>query len=108
MKRYHGCKALPRDKVKAFMIQTAAKVTSPALVKLVNITITEAKFPGRWKFHVVVSHHKKVDKLSVGNYRPLCHLLEIGKLVELVVWYQLSLCQTRADPPTPSWFHATP
>ena len=71
------------------MLKTAARVTLPASVKLVNLSITEAKFHDRWKFQVVVTHHKKGDKFSVGNYYPVCHLIEMGKLVELVVWDQL-------------------
>ena len=38
---------------------------------------------------MAVPHHKKGDKFLVGNYRPVCHLIELGKLVELVVWDQL-------------------
>ena len=38
---------------------------------------------------MVVPHHKKVDKYKVENFRPVCHLIEMGKIVELVVLDQL-------------------
>ena len=38
-----------------------------------------------WCFHTT----KRGDKEDADNYRPVCHLVEVGKLVEVVVWEQL-------------------
>ena len=80
---------MPGDKVEAHINKVAARVTLPALVKILNLSIRESWFCRRWKLHVVVPHHKKVDKYKVENFRPVCHLIEMGKIVELVVLDQL-------------------
>ena len=37
----------------------------------------------------MIPHHKKGNTQVAGNYRPVCHLVEVGKVVELMVWDQL-------------------
>ena len=69
--------------------KVAARVTLPALVKIVNFSIRVSHFSQRWKFYVVVPHHKKGDKFVAAKFRPVFHLIELGRNVELVVWNQL-------------------
>ena len=47
LKRYHGGRALPGDRVEAHIHNVAATVTLPALVKIVNHDIRESKFGHR-------------------------------------------------------------
>ena len=89
LRKYGGGRALGGDSLDGHLIKTASKVLLPALTHLVNLSIKEGTFLERWKFHVVLPHHKKGDREDPENYRPVCHLVEIGKLVELVVWDQL-------------------
>ena len=79
----------PGDHLNAHIHKVASRVTLKALVSISNRSISESNFCARWKFHVVVPHHKKGEKGDVSNYRPVCHLIEMGKMVELVVWDQL-------------------
>ena len=89
LKRYHGGRALPSDMIDGFTIKIASPSILPELVRLINLSIQEGKFCDMWKFEVVVPHHKKGDKFSVDNYHPVCHLIDLGKLTELVMWDQL-------------------
>ena len=89
LKRYRGGKALGGDSLDGHLIKTASKVLLPALTHIVNLSIKEGTFLERWKFHVVLPHHKSGGREDPDNFRPVCHLVELGKLVELVVWEQL-------------------
>ena len=59
LKRYHGGKALPGDHLDTHIHKVASRVTLKALVSIINRSISESNFCARWKFHVVVPHHKK-------------------------------------------------
>ena len=59
------------------------------MVHIIDIYIQDSKIADRWKYPVVIPHHKKGDKFSVENFRLFCHLAELGKSVELAVWDQL-------------------
>ena len=89
LRRYKGGKALGGDSLDGHLIKTASKVLLPALTHIVNLSIKEGTFLERWKFHVVLPHHKSGGREDPDNFRPVCHLVELGKLVELVVWEQL-------------------
>ena len=38
---------------------------------------------------MVHPHHKKGSREDPDNYRPVCHLVEMGKLTGMVVWDQM-------------------
>ena len=79
------------------LIKIASKITLPALLQFVSGSRNGATFCDRWKFHVVFPHHKKWDRMLASNYRPVCHLIEVGQVGELVVWYQLQEHCTKHD-----------
>ena len=56
---------------------------------LINLSIRESKFPGRWKPQMIFPLHKKKEKDVVENYRPVSHLVQIGKMVEYAVYFQI-------------------
>ena len=47
------------------------------------------QFVDRLKFKGVVLHSKKGSRHLLDNYWPVCHPIQLDKLVELAVWYQL-------------------
>ena len=84
--RFKGGKALGGDGLGANLLKLAAQTNLPALLHIVNLSIREGRFASRWKFHLVLPDHKKGDRQLPDNYRPVCHLVEVGRVVELVVW----------------------
>ena len=85
------------DTVNGFLLKTAGTVIKPALLHLVNLSIRTGSFTNRWKFQLVVPHYKKGSRFLPDNYRPVSHLIAVGKLVELATWEQLMAhCVERA------------
>ena len=67
IKRHKGGRALGGDSIDGFLLKTASRVLLPALTHLVNLSIKERTFLERWKFHVVLPHHKKGSKEEPDN-----------------------------------------
>ena len=89
MKRYKGGKALGGDELDGYLIKTASRVILPALLHIINLSIKEGQFADRWKFEVICPHFKKGSRHLLDNYTPVCHLIELGKIVELAIWDQI-------------------
>ena len=89
LRRYNGGRALGGDGLDGYILKTASRVLLPAITHVVNLSIKEKVFLERWKFHVVHPHHKKGSREEPDNYRPVCHLVEMGKITEMVVWDQM-------------------
>ena len=53
------------------------------------ISITTGKFPSDWKISKVVPMHKKHDKKSLANYRPVALLSVSGMVLEKIVSDQI-------------------
>ena len=70
------------DTIDSYSLKIAAPLIEDALEHLINLSIQSSKFPSLWKPQLICPQHKKSDKFSVENYRPVSHLVEIGKLVE--------------------------
>ena len=58
-------------------------------MQLVNLSIENQNFATPWKPHLILPCHKKKEKTKVENYRPVSHLVEVGKLVEYIVSEQI-------------------
>ena len=50
---------------------------------IINSSITSGKFPSAWKKACVAPLHKKSDKFSMKNYRPVALLDTSYKILEL-------------------------
>ena len=83
-KRVHGV-----DWIDSYSLKVASPLIEDALIHLVNLSITEAKFASRWKPQLIFPLHKKNEKDVVGNYRPVSHLVQVGKMVEYAVYFQI-------------------
>ena len=67
----------------------AAPLLEDALEHLINLSIRTSTFSTFWKHQLIFPHHKKSDKTNTKNYRPVSHLVEVGKLVEYATYDQL-------------------
>jgi hypothetical protein len=56
-----------------------------SLLHLVNLSIESHNFAKPWKPQLILPFHKKKEKTKVENYRPVSHLVEVGKVVEYIV-----------------------
>ena len=46
-----------------------------------NLSIKNGDFAEKWKVQLFLPLHKKNDKLNGNNYRPVTHIIEVGKIV---------------------------
>ena len=83
-KRTHGT-----DWIDSYSIKLAGPLLEDSLIHLINLSIRESKFSGRWKPQMIYPLHKKNEKDLLENYRPVSHLVQVGKLVEYAVYFQI-------------------
>ena len=83
-KRVHGI-----DWIDSFSLQISSPLLEDALIHLINLSIIDSKFSTRWKPQLIFPLHKKNERNIVGNYRPVSHLVQVGKLVEYAVYFQI-------------------
>ena len=82
--RSHGI-----DFIDANSIKVSAPLIEESLLHMVNLSITSAKFASLWKIQLVLPLHKKNDKMDGSNYRPVSHIIELGKIVEYAIHQQV-------------------
>ena len=83
-KRSHGI-----DDIDSFSIKLAGPLMEDALEHLINLSIKKQIFASRWKPQLINPIHKKDDMLDPKNFRPVSHLVEVGKMVEYAVYVQV-------------------
>ena len=83
-KRSHGV-----DYIDSYSLKLAGPLIEDSLLHLVNLSITQKCFASNWKPQLIFPLHKKKSKSDVKNYRPVSHLVEVGKMVEYAVYYQV-------------------
>ena len=83
-KKGHGL-----DFMDSYSLKLAFPIIEDVLLYLVNLSIKTNKFADIWKIQLVKPLHKKQDKLEAKNYRPVSHLIEISKIAEYAVHFQV-------------------
>ena len=83
-KRLHGV-----DWIDAYSLKIASPLIKDSLFHLVNLSIRQGKFSRNWKPQLIHPFHKKKKKDKVENYRPVSHLVQVGKLVEYAANFQI-------------------
>ena len=72
-----------------FIDSYSLKLTSPliedSILHLVNLSISSNTYSRNWKFQLVLPLHKKNDTMDGNNFRPVSHIIEVGKVVEYVI-----------------------
>ena len=82
-------KAVGEDKISHTVLKNTMKSISKPLTLLFNKSLNECNFPDLWKVATVVPIFKKGDTNLASNYRPICLLSCVGKLMERVVFKHL-------------------
>ena len=82
--RVHGV-----DWIDSFSLKLSAPLIEDSLIHLINLSIKQGSFASIWKPQLIFPLHKKNSKDNMTNYRPICHLVQIGKLVEIAVKDQI-------------------
>ena len=75
-------KATGYDGIPCKLIKIGAFPLAGILCKLINISISECKFPVVLKLAEISSLFKKFDRLSKDNYRPVSILTALSKVFE--------------------------
>ena len=83
-KKVHGS-----DWIDAYSLKISAPLIEVALLHLINLSIKSGKFAERWKFTIVFPTFKRGEKELIKNYRPVSHVVQVGKLVEMAVHAQI-------------------
>ena len=83
-KRTHGV-----DWIDSFSLKKAGPLIEDSLIHLINLSIREKKFSTKWKPQLIFPHHKKNEKDIIENYRPVSHLVQVGKMVEYAAHFQI-------------------
>ena len=89
MKKIKSKRAFGVDQIDSSSLKLAAPLIEDALIHLINLSICTGQFANVWKPQLIVPLHKKGDRMSTENYRPVSHLVELGKLVERAIFDQV-------------------
>ncbi|KAI8519492.1 hypothetical protein Bbelb_027490 [Branchiostoma belcheri] len=81
-------KATGLDNIDNRLLKVGAQILAPSLTKLFNRSLDTGKFPTKWKQAKVLPIHKKGEKTSPSNYRPVSILPAISKILERAVHNQ--------------------
>jgi hypothetical protein len=79
-------KATGPDGISAKMLREAAPAITPSLTRLINMSLRLCRVPTLWKRANVVALHKKLDRSSVSNYRPISLLSCTSKVMETCIF----------------------
>ena len=77
------------DGITSEILKIGSEVLVVPLTYIVNCSITTGKYPSIWKIAKVIALHKKGDKKTLKNYRPVSLLAVAGMILERVVALQI-------------------
>ena len=79
-------KATGPDGISPKLLHEAGIAIVPSLTKLINLSLSTAKVPLKWKQANVIPIFKKGEKSDVNNYRPVSLLSCVNKIMEKIVF----------------------
>ena len=89
LKRMKGKRSHGVDNIDSYSIKLAGPLIEDSLLHLINLSIEKEKFSSNWKPQLIFPLHKKSSRFDVKNYRPVSHLVEVGKMAEYAVYEQV-------------------
>ena len=89
MKKLKPSRSHGMDFIDSSSIKLAFPLIEEAVLHLVNQSISSKKFSQLWKIQLVLPLHKKGDTMDGNNFRPVSHIIELGKIIEYVVHDQV-------------------
>ena len=76
-------------KVSNSVLSDSIKEISPILAVIINKCIQQGYFPHELKTGCITPIYKGGDKTTVKNYRPVCSLSSISKIIEKLVYNRM-------------------
>ena len=73
------------DNIPMKLIKNNVNTLSPIITYLVNLSLRTGIFPDVHKIGKIVPLFKNKDKYDISNYRPICLLNAMGKILEKIV-----------------------
>ena len=89
IKRMKGKRSHGVDIIDSYSLKLAGPLIEESLMYLINLSISNQTFSARWKPQLIFPLHKKSKKFDVKNYRPVSHLVEVGKMAEYAIYDQV-------------------
>ena len=89
MKAVKSGRSCGSDGIDGFSLKVAYPLVEESLLHLVNLSLEKEEFASVWKPLTVAPHYKKGSRILMKNYRPVCNLVEVGKVVERAVAAQM-------------------
>lgn len=77
------------DKISSNMLKSVVNHIVKPLTYLINRSLSEGIFPDILKVAKIIPLHKKGDKTSIDNYRPIALLSSISKILERVIFKRI-------------------
>ena len=74
------------DELDTYAIKLVKEEITPALTHILNLSISQGKFPDDWKMSKIYPIHRKNDNLNPENYRPVAIIPVLSKVLERVVF----------------------
>ena len=83
-------KATGIDKISAKVLRAAASAIAPSLTEIFNMSIDSNRFPSDWKTARVIPLFKNGQRSVLDNYRPISILPVVSKIMERLLYNQIS------------------
>ena len=77
------------DSIDTKIIKLVKHQLLPVITHIVNLSISQRRFPCTWKVAKVAPLHKKEEVIYPKNYRPVSLLLVISKVLERAIFEQM-------------------
>ena len=90
MNKLPNSKSVGLDKISTKILQIAAPAVAQPLTKIFKKSIALGQFPLEWKAARVIPIFKKGQRTMLDNYRPISILPVVSKLIERILYNQLS------------------
>ena len=89
MKKMKATRVHGLDWIDSYSLKISSPLIEDCLIHLINLSIEKSLFSSRWKPQLIFPTHKKNEKDLIENYRPVCHLVQVGKMTEYAVYFQI-------------------
>ena len=83
-------KATGLDDIPAYLLKDCANVIAKSLTHIINSSLTTGVFPTDWKLSKLIPIPKSKPYNRIENYRPISVIPAIAKVIEKLVYRQLS------------------
>ena len=77
------------DNLPPFLLKDSAGNLSAPLAHLINLSFKTGIFPADWKKAKIIPIHKSGPSSNMDNYRPICILPVVSKIIEKAIHLQL-------------------